>query len=74
MTELVSDKQSPRIIRIAKPNLGNPYFLEIDQKLTKNKFTSKLLIASELTNSNLVEDMIRNNIDLIPILDYKLDF
>jgi len=73
LTELEINEQSPQLIHIAKPNIGNPLFLETDQKLKKTKFIVKLLMVSELTNSNLIENEINNDIKLIPILDYKLE-
>ena len=73
MTDLELNEQNPRTLRIVKPNLGNPLVLEIDPGLKKRKFIVKLLVVSDLTNSRLVEDKIKNNIKLIPILDYKLE-
>ena len=73
MSEGDKSKQRDYSVRIAKPNLGYPFILQIDPKLKTTSFVSKLLIASDVTNSERCEKLLINNIKFVPILDYKLE-
>ena len=53
------------------PNLGHPLYLGIDRELKQKEFEVKLLFASNITDSSNFEGFIRNNLKLVPILEYK---
>ncbi len=60
-------------VKIAKPNIGYPFILQIDPKLKETSFVTKILIATDITNAEICETLLKENIELIPILDYKLE-
>ena len=56
---------------VISPNLGHPLYKGIGSKLEQNEFEVNLLFASNITESSNFEDLLRNNLKLIPILEYK---
>jgi hypothetical protein len=61
----------PKNALIISPNLGHPLFLNIDNKIKKHDFELKLLFVSDIDSSSQFEEYIKDNISLIPVLEYK---
>ncbi|MCK4384383.1 MAG: hypothetical protein KAW66_13870, partial [Candidatus Lokiarchaeota archaeon] len=66
-----SESIQPKNALLISPNLGHPLFLNIDTKLENQEFELKLLFVSNLDSSSHFEEYIKDNITLIPILEYK---
>ena len=66
-----SESIRPKNALLISPNLGHPLFLNIDDKLESHEFKIKLLFVSNLDSSSYFEEYIKDNITLIPILEYK---
>jgi len=60
-------------IHIAKPNLGYPFFLNTDSKVLENTYVTKILIVTNITRADACEMLIKDRLELVPILDYKLE-
>jgi hypothetical protein len=56
---------------LISPNLGNPKFLNIDQKLKKISIKVSLLFISDQEDSKNFKETIRQKLSLVPILEYK---
>jgi Icc-related predicted phosphoesterase len=59
---------------IVNPNLGRPIFLTIDRKLKKKEFQIELLFISNLLDLHKFTEEIKENIELVPVLDYRWKF
>jgi len=66
-----SESIRPKNALLISPNLGHPLFLNIDNELESHEFELKLLFVSNLDSSSHFEEYIKDNITLIPILEYK---
>ena len=66
-----SNSIRPKNALLISPNLGHPLFLNIDNELKNYEFEVKLLFVSNLDSSAHFEEFIKDNINLIPILEYK---
>jgi hypothetical protein len=66
-----SESIQPKNALLISPNLGHPLFLNIDNELESHEFELKLLFVSNLDSSSHFEEYIKDNITLIPILEYK---
>ncbi|NVM18475.1 MAG: metallophosphoesterase [Candidatus Lokiarchaeota archaeon] len=66
-----SESIRPKNALLISPNLGHPLFLNIDSKINNKEFEVKLLFVSNLDSSVQFEEFIKDNIYLIPILEYK---
>ncbi|MBN1802417.1 MAG: metallophosphoesterase [Candidatus Lokiarchaeota archaeon] len=56
---------------IINPNLGRPYFVNIDSKLKKITFQAPILFASIINDLKSFRDSVRNALALVPIFEYK---
>ena len=56
---------------IVNPNLGHPKILQIDKELNNNMLQISLLFVSDINDSKEFESSIRDQIRLIPLLEYK---
>lgn len=56
---------------IINPNLGHPTFLNIDPKLKTKTFQTEFLFISTIVDKQKFEESIEDNIQLIPIFDYR---
>jgi len=56
---------------VISPNLGHPLFIGMDRELKQIEFEVNLLVASNITDSSNFEGFLRNNLKLVPILEYK---
>ncbi|MFX1287805.1 MAG: metallophosphoesterase [Promethearchaeota archaeon] len=61
----------PKNALLISPNLGHPLFLNIDKQLEIHEFQLKLLFVSNFDTIAQFEEYVQNNINLIPILEYK---
>ena len=56
---------------VVNPNLGHPKFLQIDKELINNDLQINLLFVSDINDPKEFERSIRDQITLIPLLEYK---
>jgi predicted MPP superfamily phosphohydrolase len=56
---------------IVNPNLGHPKILQIDKELNNNELQISLLFVSDIKDPKEFERSIREQIRLIPLLEYK---
>ncbi|MHA1490380.1 MAG: metallophosphoesterase [Promethearchaeota archaeon] len=56
---------------LINPNLGHPIFLNIDSESTTINFQTCLLFVSDTEDSKKIQNSLKNNLELIPILEYK---
>ncbi len=56
---------------IVNPNLGHPKILQVDKELNNNMLQISLLFVSDINDPQEFERSIRDQIRLIPILEYK---
>ena len=56
---------------VVNPNLGHPKFLQIDKELINNDLQINLLFVSDINDPKEFERSIRDQIRLIPLLEYK---
>ena len=66
-----SESIRPKNALLISPNLGHPLFLSIDNKLENQEFELRLLFVSNLDSPSHFEEYIKDNINLIPVLEYK---
>ncbi|MFX1477456.1 MAG: metallophosphoesterase [Promethearchaeota archaeon] len=59
---------------IISPNLGRPFFLNIDPKLKKETFQTEILLISNISDPVDFEKQVKGKIKLTPILDYMWKF
>jgi Icc-related predicted phosphoesterase len=69
LTEL--ERIQPKNALLVSPNLGHPLFISIDNDLTNREFEVKLLFVSNLDTTSQLEEFLKNNVNLTPILEYK---
>jgi hypothetical protein len=56
---------------LVNPNLGHPIILSIDQDLKMVEFQTHLLFISQFDDLKKFENIMRNKLKLVPILEYK---
>lgn len=56
---------------LVNPNLGHPLFLKYDLNLNQREFETDVLFTSNIKDSKEFENSLNNNMQLIPILEYK---
>jgi Icc-related predicted phosphoesterase len=66
-----SESIRPKNALLISPNLGHPLFLNIDNTFKNKEFEVKLLFVSNLDSSDHFEEIVKDNITLIPVLEYK---
>jgi len=66
-----SESIQPKNALLISPNLGHPLFLKMDNELENHEFEVKLLFVSNLDNSAHFEEYIKENLNLVPVLEYK---
>jgi len=66
-----SESIRPKNALLISPNLGHPLFLNIDNELKNREFEIKLLFVNNLESTAHFEEFIKDNINLIPVLEYK---
>jgi hypothetical protein len=59
---------------IISPNLGRPFFLNIDPKLKKETFQTEILLISNISDPVDFEKQVKGEIKLTPVLDYMWKF
>ncbi|MFW9867389.1 MAG: hypothetical protein ACFFEN_14940, partial [Candidatus Thorarchaeota archaeon] len=59
---------------IISPNLGRPFFLNIDPKLKKELFQTEILLISNISDPVDFEKQVKDKIKLTPVLDYMWKF
>lgn len=70
MSTIYPQKEVKGISFLISPNLGHPLILNVDSNLKNDRFQTDLLFISNLTNKEF-ENSIKNNLFLIPLLEYK---
>ncbi len=53
------------------PNLGRPFFINIDAKLKNTIFKAPILFASTIKDLKSFRETVRNELELLPIFEYK---
>ncbi|MFW9929151.1 MAG: metallophosphoesterase [Candidatus Thorarchaeota archaeon] len=56
---------------ILNPNLGHPLFLSVDKGLKTKKLEVKVLCASNVIDELEIEKIFKDNIEFIPLFEYK---
>ncbi len=56
---------------LVNPNLGHPLMLTIDSRCNTSQFGASLLFVSNIEKSKELEELLQNNLYLVPILEYK---
>ena len=69
-----SESIQPKKALLISPNLGHPLFLNISNRIENHEFELKLLFVSNLDSSSHFEEYIKDNVNLIPVLEYKCKF
>jgi hypothetical protein len=57
-----------------KPNLGHPLFIKIDPKLKTKEFETEIILISNLKDPKKLEEYLKSQIKLEPLLDYTWKF
>jgi Icc-related predicted phosphoesterase len=60
-------------VKLVDPNLGHPLILNIDTERSTENFQTELQFISNITDSKQIYRILKDNIELLPILDYRLE-
>ena len=71
MNSITEEKEKSVLI---SPNLGHPLILKIDHKLKKKDFQTNLIFISNISNPEIFENSIQNNLSIVPLFDHKWSY